>query len=85
MCKARFEQPHDFHHSYPTVPGIFLTSFNLASNKIGDEGAIALAGSPHLANPIGLDLSGNPIGPRGVEALRRSFDRGRLRSLRLTG
>ena len=40
--------------------------------KIGDEGAKALANSPHLQNLTSLDLSDNDIGVEGAIALTNS-------------
>ena len=40
---------------------------------LDDDGARALAASPHLAGLATLDLDGNRIGPEGAAALRRRF------------
>ena len=44
----------------------------LCNNAIGDAGAMALAGSPHLRNLAFLDLSCNQIGEQGALALAAS-------------
>jgi hypothetical protein len=45
----------------------------LRANGITDQGAVALAESPHLGNVQRLNLTDNRIGPRGREALARRF------------
>jgi len=45
----------------------------LEANDIDDEGAIALAASPHLERLTQLSLRYNPIDDRGREALQRRF------------
>ena len=42
-------------------------------NRFGDEGALALASSPHLKNLDDLDVDGAGFGPEGMEALARSM------------
>jgi uncharacterized protein (TIGR02996 family) len=57
-------------------PGCRLRSLrrlHLSYSEIGDAGARALAGSPHLASLERLDLTGNPIGRAGRRALRARF------------
>jgi hypothetical protein len=49
-----------------------LLYLNIGKNKIGDEGAKALAQSPHLSNLVALQLWGNRIGPAGIQALTSS-------------
>jgi serine/threonine protein kinase len=45
---------------------------DLTNKRIGDAGALALAGCPRLANLSVLILSGNDIGDEGVQALAAS-------------
>lgn len=49
-----------------------LRSLVVSSNRLGDEGAVALAQSPHLARLESLWLTSNRIGVTGVEALLAS-------------
>ena len=46
---------------------------SLYSNKIGPEGAVALAESPHLSRLETLDLSFNKIGDEGVVMLEETI------------
>jgi uncharacterized protein (TIGR02996 family) len=50
-----------------------LSRLWLGSNNITDDGAKALAASPRDVKLELLDLSGNPIGPAGKQALRKRF------------
>lgn len=50
-----------------------LEELHLVLEGVGDEGALALAASPHLAGLRLLDLGGNRFGPAAVEALRQRF------------
>src|SRR5207253_1969240 len=52
----------------PTL--VRLSVLSLAFNQIHDEGALALAASPHLAHLRQLNLEGNRIGHHGLPALR---------------
>ena len=45
----------------------------VVDNAIGDEGALELAASPHLAGLSLLDVRGNPINERGEAALQARF------------
>jgi hypothetical protein len=45
-------------------------------NTISDAGAEALADSPFLGPLRQLQMRGNPVTSRGVEALRRRFGEG---------
>jgi uncharacterized protein (TIGR02996 family) len=60
-----------------------LTELNLFNSRIGPEGMIALARSPHLAKLTRLHLEGGRIGPEGLEALVRSPILGGLRYLEM--
>ncbi len=60
-----------------------LSSLNLYPNKIGDEGARALAGSPYLAALFSLNLCENEIGDEGARALAGSPHLAALSSLDL--
>lgn len=62
-----------------------LHTLNLRSNRIGDSGALALAGSPFLTCLRKLDLSTNDLTEIGLAALCAApwFDQ--LESLDLTG
>lgn len=53
--------------------------------EIGDDGARALAASPHLGRLRSLELSDTAIGPTGVRALAATPGLGRLTSLQLLG
>jgi uncharacterized protein (TIGR02996 family) len=55
-----------------------LSVLDLQRNRIGDDGALALAGSPHVGGLTWLDLSKNPIGEQARAALRARFG-GRVR------
>jgi hypothetical protein len=46
---------------------------DLGSNQIGDDGALALAASPHLDRLRWLRLERNLLGEAGKEALRQRF------------
>jgi len=48
------------------------SDLDLSDNRIGDEGARALAQSEHLASLTLLDLVGNRIGEGGRRALSES-------------
>jgi uncharacterized protein (TIGR02996 family) len=51
-----------------------LADLRLSSNAIGDNGALALANSPHLTKLRHIDLYGNPINDRAARsALRKRF------------
>jgi hypothetical protein len=57
-----------------------LEEIDVNGNAIGDEGALSLAGSPHLTlsaerrlGMAGLLLHENPVGAAGREALRARF------------
>ncbi|HJT76189.1 MAG TPA: hypothetical protein VJ739_03220, partial [Gemmataceae bacterium] len=50
-----------------------LTELHLRGNRIGDAGALALAGSPHLGRLTVLNVDRNRIGARGERALRERF------------
>ena len=58
-------------HAATLLPGC-LFSLYLWNNKIGDEGARALAQSPHLASLTLLNLEDNDIGEEGKRALSES-------------
>jgi len=58
-------------HAATLLPGC-LFSLYLRGNRIGDEGARALAQSEHLASLAHLDLRGNRIGDEGARALAQS-------------
>ena len=60
-----------------------LTSLNLSKNRIGAEGAKALAASEHLRNLTSLNLSNNRIGAEGATALAESEHLRNLTSLAL--
>ncbi len=60
-----------------------LTLLDLTGNDIGDEGVIALASSPSMANLRGLILDRNRITDRGALAIARSPHLGPLDWLRL--
>jgi uncharacterized protein (TIGR02996 family) len=62
-----------------------LTTLDLGGNKIGDEGAVALASSPHLAKLTSLDLNMNEIGDEGAVALASSRHLANLTTLGLYG
>ena len=49
-----------------------LKTLNLNFNRIGDEGARAIAESPRLANLESLKLGQNKIGTEGARALNES-------------
>ena len=49
-----------------------LKKLNLNFNRIGDEGAKAIARSPRLANLESLKLGQNKIGTEGARALNES-------------
>ena len=51
---------------------ITLETLNLDGNQIGDQGALAIAQSPHLSNLKKLDLYNNQISPEGLKALLQS-------------
>jgi uncharacterized protein (TIGR02996 family) len=55
-----------------------LSVLDLQRNRIGDDGALALAGSSHAGGLTWLDLSKNPIGEQARAALRARFG-GRVR------
>jgi len=55
-----------------TITSLRLTSLNLYSNSIGDEGAKAIAQSESMRSLIKLDLSCNSIGDEGAKAIARS-------------
>jgi uncharacterized protein (TIGR02996 family) len=61
------------------------TTLHLSHNGIGAEGAVALAGSPHLANLITLLLLYNQIGDEGAVALASSPHLANLTTLNLDG
>ena len=67
------------------TPDMKLKALDLSSNHLGDEGARALAGSPHLRRLRQLDLRHNQIGRSGVEALLASTTLPRLDELDLRG
>ena len=52
-----------------------VESMCLSANKIGDAGALALAGSAHLSDRCNLNVYSNPIGPAGRARLRERFTR----------
>src|SRR5580698_9446589 len=54
-------------------------------NEIGDQGAIALAGSPHLANLTDIDLQFTDVGDEGFEALFTSEHLQKLASVTAWG
>jgi len=60
-----------------------LTSLDLQLNDIGDAGAQAIAGSPHLARLTSLNLRDNEIGAAGAQAIAGSSHLARLTSLNL--
>src|SRR5262249_38817780 len=60
-----------------------LARLDLAHNRLGDEGAAALAAWPGLASLVALDLEDNLIGAGGVKALRDSPHAASLMSLGL--
>ena len=69
LCTCRsFEE---FERFAALVP---IASFclNLAYKLMGDEGAKAIAASPHLAQLTQLNLGGNSIGDEGARALENS-------------
>jgi uncharacterized protein (TIGR02996 family) len=66
----------------PALPR--LRELVLAWNRIGNEGAIALAGMPQLTGLESLDLVGNGIGDAGARAIAQSPHLGGLKELRIT-
>jgi uncharacterized protein (TIGR02996 family) len=60
-----------------------LESLKLQRNRIGSQGARALAANPALARMTTLDLRENQIGPEGAQALAGSANLARLESLYL--
>jgi uncharacterized protein (TIGR02996 family) len=54
------------------APADQLRVLDLHDNRIGDRGAVTLAGSPHLANLVLLDLAEAQVGDSGAEALAES-------------
>ena len=58
---------------------------NLHEQRLGEEGARALAGSPHLAKLTELDLGENRIGDEGARALAGSPHLAKLTTLHLEG
>ncbi len=71
-------------HTATLLPGC-LFSLILGSNEIGDEGARALAQSPHLTSLSQLHLNYNGIGDEGARALAQSPHRTSLAYLGLRG
>ena len=69
-------------HAATLLPGC-LFSLYLRGNRIGDEGARALAQSPHLASLTHLDQSFNGIGDEGAMALAQSEHLASLTQLNL--
>jgi uncharacterized protein (TIGR02996 family) len=67
------------------LPELALTQINLEENKIGMNGAKALAGSPGLATVVSLDLRGNPILKSGRAALAASPHKTALTEINLGG
>jgi len=61
----------DLEHAATLLPGC-LFSLYLRGNRIGEEGARALAQSEHLASLTDLDLNSNEIGDEGARALAQS-------------
>jgi hypothetical protein len=51
-----------------------LIDLDLSSCSVGDEGARALAGCPHLGRVERLGLEGNPIGAEARGALKERFE-----------
>ena len=62
-----------------------IRSLSMIAEKLGDNAAIALAGSPHLAGLEWLDLRNNQIGQAGLEALAASERLPRLGFLGFSG
>ena len=58
-----------------------IVSLDFHQQQIGDEGAEAIASSPHLERLAWLDLRGNKLTKRGIEALAASKRLPRLRWL----
>lgn len=67
-----------------SFPGC-VTSLNLTCNKIGDEGAAAIAGSPTLSHLTSLDLGSNEIGDDGAVAIAGSSTLTSLTKLHVGG
>jgi uncharacterized protein (TIGR02996 family) len=73
MCQAHFHVDDIVAGALAEVAELRrLAHFRLAG-CLDDDGARALAASPHLAGLATLDLEGNCIGPAGAAALRRRF------------
>lgn len=62
-----------------------LTALDLSANALRDQGAAALAASPHLSRLTALDLGGCEIHQEGAESLARARGLNGLRLLRLAG
>ena len=62
----------DIHNRDRTTPIVLSVQPTIKPNKITDEGAKAIANSPHLANLTRLDLFKNNISPAGVKAILAS-------------
>ncbi len=62
-----------------------LTKLDLSGNRIGNDGARALARSPYLAALTTLDLSGNYISAAGAQFLAASPHLASLTTLSLSG
>lgn len=60
-----------------------ICGLRLGDNRIGSDGAVALAASPHLAKLTTLDLGGNDIGSAGARALAASPHLAKLTTLGL--
>lgn len=61
-----------------------LTRLNLGMNSLTDDDAIALARSPLFGRLTKLDLSGNPIGEAGLNALLDAAEANRTLRLIVT-
>ncbi|MCI0703474.1 MAG: hypothetical protein L0241_20535 [Planctomycetia bacterium] len=62
-----------------------LRVLRLNRNSVGNDGAAAIARSPHLVRLLGLDLSYSQVGDEGVEAILESPLADGLVLLNLTG